>query len=323
MEENVMKKHILKRVLETIPMLLFISFISYILMNLAPGDPAQGFRTPQMSEEQVAIIRTSLGLDKPVFIRYFYWLKNTLSGNLGYSLITHQPVAAEILSRLPATLGLMGASMILSILISIPLGMYTAFNKNKFVDNVVTAVSYIGISIPSFWFSMILITIFALKLRLLPSVGMRTIGVSSFLDILKHGILPTIVLSFPNSAVLTRYVRSATIGQLQEDYIITAMAKGVSKKQILFKHVMKNSLIPIITILGMSLPSLVSGAFITETVFGWPGMVRLGINSIFSMDYPVIMAITMMTSIMVILGNLIADLLYVVVDPRIKAVGHK
>ncbi|WP_461615707.1 ABC transporter permease [Clostridium sp. Marseille-QA1073] len=127
----------------------------------------------------------------------------------------------------------------------------------------------------------------------------------------------------PNSAVLTRYVRSATTGELQEDYIVTAMAKGLSKRGILFKHVMKNSLIPIITILGMSLPSLVSGAFITETVFGWPGMGRLGINSIFSMDYPVIMAITMMTSIMVILGNLIADLLYIVVDPRIKVVGHK
>ncbi|WP_291562731.1 MULTISPECIES: ABC transporter permease [unclassified Clostridium] len=318
-----MKKHIFKRVLEAIPMLLFISFISYILMNLAPGDPAQGFRTPQMSEEQVAIIRASLGLDKPVFIRYFYWLKSTLSGNLGYSLITHQPVAKEILSRLPATLGLMGASMVLSILISIPLGMYTALNKNKFVDNFVSTLSYIGISIPSFWFSMILITIFALKLRSLPSVGMRTIGVNSFLDVLKHGILPTVVLSFPNIAVLTRYVRSATIGELQEDYIVTAMAKGLSKRGILFKHVMKNSLIPIITILGMSLPSLVSGAFITETVFGWPGMGRLGINSIFSMDYPVIMAITMMTSIMVILGNLIADLLYIVVDPRIKVVGHK
>ncbi len=318
-----MKKHIFKRVLEAIPMLLFISFISYILMNLAPGDPAQGFRTPQMSEEQVAVIRASLGLDKPVFIRYFYWLKSTLSGNLGYSLITHQPVAKEILSRLPATLGLMGASMVLSILISIPLGMYTALNKNKFVDNFVSTLSYIGISIPSFWFSMILITIFALKLRLLPSVGMRTIGVNSFLDVLKHGILPTIVLSFPNSAVLTRYVRSATIGELQEDYIVTAMAKGLSKRGILFKHVMKNSLIPIITILGMSLPSLVSGAFITETVFGWPGMGRLGINSIFSMDYPVIMAITMMTSIMVILGNLIADLFYILVDPRIKVVGHK
>ncbi|HAG42267.1 MAG TPA: peptide permease, partial [Clostridium sp.] len=178
-----MKKHIFKRVLEAIPMLLFISFISYILMNLAPGDPAQGFRTPQMSEEQVAVIRASLGLDKPVFIRYFYWLKSTLSGNLGYSLITHQPVAKEILSRLPATLGLMGASMVLSILISIPLGMYTALNKNKFVDNFVSTLSYIGISIPSFWFSMILITIFALKLRLLPSVGMRTIGVNSFLDV--------------------------------------------------------------------------------------------------------------------------------------------
>jgi len=323
MEESTMKKHIFKRVLEAIPMLLFISFISYILMNLAPGDPAQGFRTPQMSEEQVAVIRASLGLDKPVFIRYFYWLKSTLSGNLGYSLITHQPVAKEILSRLPATLGLMGASMVLSILISIPLGMYTALNKNKFVDNFVSTLSYIGISIPSFWFSMILITIFALKLRLLPSVGMRTIGVNSFLDVLKHGILPTIVLSFPNSAVLTRYVRSATIGELQEDYIVTAMAKGLSKRGILFKHVMKNSLIPIITILGMSLPSLVSGAFITETVFGWPGMGRLGINSIFSMDYPVIMAITMMTSIMVILGNLIADLFYILVDPRIKVVGHK
>lgn len=313
-----MKKYILKRILQAIPMLLFISFVSFMLMNLVPGDPAKSYITPQMSQKQIDLIKASMGLDKPAILRYFYWLKNTLSGDLGYSLISHQRVSSEILSRLPATLGLMGTSMLVSILVSIPLGLYTAINKNKRIDNIVTIINYIGISIPTFWFAMILITIFALKLRWLPSVGMRTIGVDSFWDLIKHGILPVIVLSFPNISIFTRYVRSSTITQLEEDYILTAIAKGASKREILIRHVMKNSLLPLITLLGMYLPALVSGAFITETVFGWPGMGRLGMNAILALDYPVIMATVMLTSILVVLGNLLADVCYALVDPRIE-----
>lgn len=313
-----MKEKIIKRILEAIPMLLFISFVSFLLMNLAPGDPAQGFITPKMSKEQADLIRANLGLDKPMLTRYVIWLQGVFKGDLGYSLITRQPVASEILSRMLPTLGLMGASMIFSVIISIPLGLYIALHRNKTLDNVVNVLNYIGISIPSFWFAMILITIFSLKLKWVPSVGMRSIGVKSTLDLIRHGILPTIVLSFSSIAVLTRYVRSSTINELKQDYIITAMAKGLSRNEILFKQVMKNSLLPIVTILGMSLPSLVSGAFITETIFGWPGMGRLGMNAIKALDYPVIMAMTMLTSIMVVLGNLIADISCMIIDPRTR-----
>lgn len=313
-----MKEKIIKRILEAIPMLLFISFVSFLLMNLAPGDPAQGFITPKMSKEQADLIRANLGLDKPMLTRYVIWLQGVFKGDLGYSLITRQPVASEILSRMLPTLGLMGASMIFSVIISIPLGLYIALHRNKTLDNVVNVLNYIGISIPSFWFAMILITIFSLKFKWVPSVGMRSIGVTSTVDLLKHGILPTIVLSFSSIAVLTRYVRSSTINELKQDYIVTAMAKGLSRNEILFKQVMKNSLLPIVTILGMSLPSLVSGAFITETIFGWPGMGRLGMNAIKALDYPVIMAMTMLTSIMVVLGNLIADISCMIIDPRTR-----
>ncbi|MGL4730708.1 MAG: ABC transporter permease [Clostridium sp.] len=313
-----MKRKITKRLFQAIPMLLFISFVSFMLMNLAPGDPAQGFITPQMSKEQADLIRVSLGLDKPIMVRYFLWLKSTLSGDLGYSLITKQPVVSEISSRFIPTLGLMGSSLLFSVIVSIPLGLYTALHRNKRLDNIVNFLSYIAISIPSFWFAMILITIFSLHLKWLPSVGMRSIGIESTWDVIRHGILPTIVLSFSSIAVLTKYVKSSTISELKQDYIITAMAKGVSKNKILFRHVMKNALLPIVTILGMSLPSLVSGAFITETVFGWPGMGRLGVNAIQALDYPVIMAMTMLTSVMVLLGNLIADLCYLIVDPRMR-----
>lgn len=265
-----MKNKIIKRILQAVPMLLFISFVSFLLMNLAPGDPAQGYITPKMSKEQADLIRASLGLDKSILTRYFLWLKSVLSGDLGYSLVSRQAVSLEISSRFLATIGLMGSSLVFSVLISIPLGLYTGMNRNKFLDKFTNILNYIAISIPSFWFAMILLSIFSLKLKWLPSVGMRTIGITSTLDVIKHGILPTIVLSFSNIAVLTRYIRSCTIAELGQDYIITALSKGVSKNRILFNHIMKNALLPMITILGMSLPSLVSGAFITETIFGWP-----------------------------------------------------
>ena len=316
-----MRKLIVKRILQAIPLLIVISIISFLLIKLAPGDPLQAFITPKMSTADIERIRQNLGLDKPIYLQYFYWIKNIFKGDFGYSLTNYRPVLDLILERIPATLGLMGASLLVSLVLGIPLGLLSATYKNKFIDNIITFFSYIGISIPSFWFAMILIYVLSLKLHLLPSIGMHTVGVEdSIFDVIKHGIMPCIVLSSQTLAVITRYIRSSTISQLEEDYVLVAYSKGLNKRQVIFKHVLRNAILPVITILGMSLPDLVSGAFITETVFGWPGMGRLGISSIMSYDYSVIMAITMFSSFLLILGNLLADVLYGVADPRIREV---
>ncbi|MBU3210578.1 ABC transporter permease [Clostridium algidicarnis] len=316
-----MARYILKRTLQAIPMLIFISILSFLLIKMAPGDPVRSYVTPNMSAEDVERVRVNLGLDKPVPMQYVAWLKNVLKGDFGYSLINYRPVSHQIKERIPATLLLMGTSLITAIIFGIIFGLIAAYNKNKWIDNLISIISYIGISIPSFWFAMILIVIFSQKLRLLPSVGMHTIGINSTLDVIKHTIMPATVLSFQNFAVITRYIRSKAITEMKEDYVRTAIGKGVSSRKVFSIHILKNTLLPIITIIGMSLPNLIAGAFITETIFGWPGMGRLGINAIFSFDYPLIMAITMISALMLILGNLIADILYGVVDPRIKAVN--
>ncbi len=316
-----MARYILKRTLQAIPMLIFISILSFLLIKMAPGDPVRSYVTPNMSAEDVERVRVNLGLDKPVPMQYVAWLKNVLKGDFGYSLINYRPVSHQIRERIPATLLLMGTSLITAIIFGITFGLIAAYNKNKWIDNIISIISYIGISIPSFWFAMILIVIFSQKLRLLPSVGMHTIGINSTLDVIKHTIMPATVLSFQNFAVITRYIRSKAITEMKEDYVRTAIGKGISSRKVFGTHILKNTLLPIITIIGMSLPNLIAGAFITETIFGWPGMGRLGINAIFSFDYPLIMAITMISALMLILGNLIADILYGVVDPRIKAVN--
>ncbi|WP_028533684.1 ABC transporter permease [Paenibacillus sp. UNC217MF] len=316
-----MQKYILRRVLQAIPLLWFISIVSFALIKLAPGDPVLSFVTPNMNAEDVERIRHDLGLTEPIIVQYWNWLKNVFSGDLGYSLMSHRPVTELILERLPATIGLMGSAMLISLLISVPLSMYAASRKNRLSDRGLSLLSYIGISIPSFWFGIMLIYIFALKLNLLPSMGMRTIGVDSALDILKHGILPCTVLTFMNVSVYMRYIRSHTISQLEEDYVQIQYAYGATRGTVLRRHVLKNVLLPVITILGMSFPELIAGAFITESVFSWPGMGALGISSVFQLDYPVIMGITMISSVMLVVGNLVADLMYGVVDPRIKTTG--
>ncbi|WP_059172516.1 ABC transporter permease [Bacillus sp. FJAT-27445] len=316
-----MKRIIVKRLLNAIPLLIIISMIAFLLIKLAPGDPVRSFVTPDMAPEDVERIRISLGLDKPIYIQYFLWLQNIVVGNFGYSLITKRPVLDMILERLPATVGLMGVSLIVTLIIAIPLGLFTAVKKNSLFDRIANLISYIGISIPIFWFALMLIYLFSLKWGLLPSMGMRTVGSDSAWDIIKHGILPCTVLAFQNVSVYMRYIRSSTIHQLEEDYVHIQYAYGASKTTVLFRHVLRNVLLPIITIVGLSIPGLVGGAFITETVFSWPGLGLLGVTSIFSFDYPVIMAITLFSSLMLVVGNLFADILYSVVDPRIRLRG--
>lgn len=313
-----MNQNIIKRIISTIPMLFFISVISFVLMQMAPGDPLQSYITPQMNPEDIERMRQSMGLDQPIVVQYFNWLVNALQGNLGYSLVSHRPVIDMILERIPNTLLITMTSLVVSIIIAIPVGLYTGYKKNSFVDKLLNVVSYVGISLPSFWFAMILIYIFSIKLSILPSVGMRSVGVDTTIDLIKHMIMPVSVLSYYNLCIFTRYIRSSTISQLKEDYVLTQKAYGATTREILFNHILKNTLLPVITILTMALPQLFTGAFITETIFGWPGMGQLGVNAIFGYDYPVVMGITMISSIILIFGNLLADILYQLVDPRIK-----
>ena len=259
-----------------------------------------------------------MGLNDNYFVQYIRWGKAILHGNFGYSFSNHRPVLEQIVERLPATLLLMGTAMVLSIFLGTCIGLISAMNKDGIVDKIFVLLSYIGISIPSFWFAMILLQIFALKLNLLPSIGMRTIGVNTFSDLIKHLIMPVLTLSISDTSVISRYIRSKTIEQLNEDYVITAIAQGANKMDVFFKNILKNAVLPLITIIGMSLPNLISGAFVTESIFGWPGLGQLGMKSIFAYDYPMIMATTMFASILLILGNLISDILYGVIDPRIK-----
>lgn len=318
-----MGKFLLKRIVQTIPVVILVSIFSFLIIHLAPGDPMNMYVKPEMTEQEIDELRQELGLDGSVVQQYLGWVKNVLQGNMGNSLINHQPVARQIAEKLPATIGLMGISLILSLVISIPLGLLSGLKKNKLTDHIISLFSYIGISIPAFWFALMMIVVFSLKLRLLPSNGMRTVGVDTLWDLIKHVIMPSLVLSLGNTAVFTRYIRSNTITQLEEDYVLTAKAKGARRYRILICHVLKNCLLPVITITGMNLASLVTGSFIIESIFGWPGMGTLGMSAINSRDYPMIMGFTMLSCIILILGNFIADLLYGIADPRVKQGGNE
>jgi peptide/nickel transport system permease protein len=313
-----MRQLIIRRLLQTIPLLIFVSIVCFALIKLAPGDPVLSFVTPNMHAEDIERIRHNLGLDKPAYIQYLLWIKECLQGNLGYSLVNHQPVLDQIVDRIPATEGLMGSAIILAVLLAIPFGLIAGANRNRWPDKLVNAISYIGISVPLFWLAFMLMYFLSIKLHWLPVMGMRTIGVNSTADILKHGILPCSVLAFSFFAGYVRYIRSSTVGQLKEEYVQIQYAYGSSKRIVLFRHVMKHVLLPIITLLGMSLADLITGAIVTETVFSWPGIGTLGMTAVRGMDYPVIMGITLFSSILLIVGNLLADILYGFADPRIK-----
>ena len=302
-----MKKYIISRVLFFIPILFIVSLFSFALVFLAPGDPAASYRTPDMTEEEYEQLKTELGYNDPIPVQYGRWLWRVLHGDFGMSTSSKTRVFTLIMQKLPATVGLMGASILFSLA-----GVF---------DRIVSFFSYVGISIPSFWFGIMLIVLLALRLHWLPSSGMRTTGVDTFADLAAHAVMPVLVLSISKVSVYVRYVRSETIKQLSEDYVLSAIAKGAGNGYILFHHVLKNCLLPIITLVGMNMGSLVSGAYIVEYLFGWPGLGTTGMSAIYSRDYNMIMGTTMLSCIVLVLGNLIADVLYTFADPRIKSFG--
>lgn len=313
-----MKKYILKRLLELIPVLILVSLFSFFIIQASPGDPIDNYVRPGMTEEQIEDIKEEYELNGTLAQQYFRWMSHIMRGDLGTSIHQNRPVVDIIAERLPATLMLMGTALVFSLIVAIPLGLWAGLRKNKRSDNIISLISYLGISIPPFWLAMIGIILFSLKLHLLPSGGVHTVNVNTAADLLWHMILPAFVLSLNNMAIFTRYIRSNTISHLEEDYVQTAMAKGTGKRKILFRHVLKNCLLPIITLAGINIAGLVCGSFVVETIFSWPGIGRLAMDAVGNRDFPLIMGYTMFSCIILILGNLIADVLYAVVDPRIR-----
>jgi peptide/nickel transport system permease protein len=294
-------------------------------MHLAPGDPIAMYINPDkghISPQEYDQIRHDLGLDRPLYIQYMVWLKNTLRGDWGYSIRFKTPVVKEIAARLPNTILLGAVSIILTLILSIPIGILSAIWRHSTFDYFVTTLAFVGISIPGFWLALILMQIFAYHFGWLPSIGMETLGGTKtfsgrIIDVGRHLILPAISLSVVEIGYWVRFQRSALLEVLNQDYIRTARAKGLRESKVILRHAFRNSMIPMITLLGLTLPDLVTGAYLIETVFGWPGMGRLGVDAIVQRDYPIILAVTMLSALIIILSNLLSDILYTIADPRI------
>ena len=313
-----MLKLFLRKAGQVAVVMLLISFFSFAIIELAPGDVSSMYLTDDMTPEEQAMIIEKLGLDKSMMERYFSWLSEALRGNFGVSMTYKQPVWPMLMKRLPSTILLMGTSLLVSLSLSIPLGLIAGYKKNTWVDNVISGFAYFGLSIPNFYFGMMMIVVFSSTLHWLPSSGMRTVGVHSFADVLMHMIMPVLTMALSSMASKVRYVRANTIGQLSDEYVLAAKAKGTPPMTILFRHVMKNTLLPIITMVGMQMASLVCGSFIIESVFGWPGVGTFAMGAIGTRDYPIIMAYIMLSGFILVMGNFTADMLYSFADPRIK-----
>ncbi len=313
-----MVAYLVRRLFQAVVLLLIVSIITFVLIRSAPGGPSL-LSNPELSRQDIEQMREQLGLNDPLPVQYGRWLKNVLRGNLGRSYNTVEPVRSLIASRLPNTLLLTGLALCLSIMLSIPLGVISATHRNSAVDRFVAGVSFFSVSIPVFWLGIILIIVFSVELGWLPGGGMTTLGQSfSLADRIRHLILPTFVLATANLAELTRYTRSGLISVLSEDYIRTARSKGLSNRAVIFRHALRNALIPVVTVIGVLLPRAVSGAAITETVFSWPGMGRLAVEAASTRDYPVVLGTTLIVAIVVIISSLLTDLVYGYLDPRIR-----
>lgn len=313
-----MGKYIVKRILIAIPVLIGITIIDYAIMCMA-GSPLEMIQGPRVSEAAVEAKAIALGLDKPFYVQYFVWLGQLLQGNMGYSIKSSQAVSAMIGSHLGPTLLLMGTSLIVGLLIAIPAGIYSAVHQYSAGDYAAVTFSFFGSSIPSFFLALLLIFLFTVKLNWLPSGGMTTLGTDGgFADMVKHMIMPVIVLAISIAGRNIRYIRSAVLEILQQDYLRTARAKGIGRFLVINKHALRNALVPIVTVIGMEIPVLFGGAVIVEQVFSWPGLGLMTMSAITARDYPVIMGVCLLSAVVVLAANLITDILYALVDPTIQ-----
>lgn len=313
-----MRNYIIKRFLQLIPVIILVAFFSFFVINAAPGNPIDSYIRQDMTPEEIQALKEQYGVDGSWIDQFLGWSKRTLEGDFGVSIYKKRDVTELIGERLGATALLAGTSLIISLLIAIPLGLISGKKRNSFIDNIISFFSYFGISVPQFWLGMLFIIIFSVKLGWLPSGGIRTVNTETTTDLLKHLIMPAVVMSFNNMAIYIKYLRSSTITELSQDYVETATSKGTSEKDVLLKHVLKNSVLPLITLLGVNITGLVTGSVVIETVFSWPGIGKLAMDAINQRDFPLIMGYTMFSCIVLIIGNFLADILYAAIDPRIR-----
>jgi peptide/nickel transport system permease protein len=318
--------YVVRRTLQNVPLLLLISIVLFVILHNAPGGPlAPYLQNPHITAADIKRLEHNFGLDRPLYVQYWGWLERVLHGDLGYSMSNSETVAAAMLERLPATLELMGSALFLSLLVGLGLGVFSAIKPYSILDYVATTFAFFGQSMPVFWFALMLqlafavngITAFGYRFAL-PSAGMCTTDECPLDDRLIHLILPTLVLSLAYIATWSRFMRSSMLEVIRTDYMRTARAKGLAPLVVVLKHGLKNALIPVVTIVALSMPSLLAGAVVTETIFAWPGMGRLFYNALGQFDFPLLMGYLMMVSFLVVLFNLIADMCYAWLDPRVK-----
>ena len=320
-----MATYLLRRLLQSILTLLVISMILFGLISSVPGGIMSAYQeNPDFTAEDLARLEAKYGLNDPVPVRYLKWLGNTLQGDFGNSFISKRPALEEIGDRLPNTMLLMGVMLIVTLLIAIPLGIISAIKQYTWFDHITTTLAFAGQSLPVFWFGLLLIIIFSVTLKgadgkpLLPGSGMYTLGAPfSLIDRIEHLILPVTMLAFVSAAGYMRYLRSSMLDVINEDYVRTARAKGARERIVIFKHAMRNALIPLVTLIGLDLPSLFGGALFTETIFAWPGIGRLYFTAALKTDYPVVMAVLIIYSALII-SSLLVDVIYAILDPRIR-----
>lgn len=315
-----------RRSIVALPLLLGVTFVTFAMMHLTPGGISAVFIDARVrgEEDRLAIIR-HFGLDQPFPVRYARWLGRIVQGDLGHSLVQRRPVLELIVERVPATLQLTIPAILVSVLIAIPIGVLSAVRPYSIVDNLATLSAFIFVSTPSFFLGLVAIIIFSVQLGWLPISGMSTVGLQDptwwtvFIDRLRHLVIPAgIVLGLGYTAGLIRYVRSSMFEVIRQDYIRTAHAKGARQRVVIWKHALRNALLPVVTILGMWFPFLLGGAVIAETISAWPGMGRLFVAAVFARDFPLVLGINMLVAVLVVAGNLLADIAYALLDPRIR-----
>lgn len=307
----------IKRILVLFPILLLVSVVVFLILRLAKGDPAMAYLCMSNippTDQALVEARMELGLDKPVPVQYVNWLNKALRLNFGRSYVTGRPVLEEILHYLPATLILAGAGLFFTLLASIPLGVVAALKKDRLPDHILRAFSFVGVSIPSFWLGFLLVYAFAVKLRWLPTMGRGGV---------LHMILPVITLSFMSIAINVRFLRANLLENIRSRSTLYARARGISERRIVWVHVMRNSMIPVVTAIGMHLGEMLGGAVLVENIFSWPGVGRFAVQAVFNRDYPVLQCFILMMTTIFVLCNLFVDILYALIDPRIRLAGEQ
>ncbi|MDP6528784.1 MAG: ABC transporter permease [Gemmatimonadota bacterium] len=319
-----MIRFIIRRVLASIPLVWALATLTFFIIRLAPGDPMAMYFNPEIDPSVMETVRVRLGLDQPLHVQYVKWLGALAQGEFGVSFSHHRPVAEILAETVPNTLILTFLALLLDLVVGVAVGLVSAARQYSWIDNVLTLGALFVYSMPGFWLGLVLIIVFSLKLGILPASQMASVDAEymAFLprlwDRALHLVLPVFVLGIASAASVARFMRGSLLEVIRQDYIRTARAKGLPERVVVFRHALRNALIPLVTLLGLYIPFLMSGAVVTETIFAWPGMGRLTVGAIFARDYPVVMAVNLIAGVMVVGGNLIADVLYAVVDPRIR-----